>query len=136
MLREKIRDGIETVRATVREASRDDIVAALGLERKSTALASVLTAAGVLVAGVALGTGVALAAAPRSGRELRRSISQKLTSWAMRLRAANDASARELQRVVRSRIAADSMRPKPTDAAPLPTRRLSEPATASVAAVG
>ena len=73
MIQEAVKDRFDAVRGL----GSDDILAALGLERRRSALDVLLPAVGVFAAGVVFGTGVALLLAPKAGRELRRDIKGK-----------------------------------------------------------
>ncbi|HVU00714.1 MAG TPA: YtxH domain-containing protein [Polyangiaceae bacterium] len=70
MIKDTIRDGIDSARGI----SSDTMLAALGLERRRDFLERMAPAVGLFVAGAAVGAGVALLLAPKSGREMRRDI--------------------------------------------------------------
>lgn len=61
----------------LRDFSTDDILSALGLERRSSPIDAAIPTALAFVAGLAAGAGVALLLAPKSGREVRQDISNK-----------------------------------------------------------
>lgn len=70
MFQDTVKDSFDSVRGL----STNDILAALGLEKRRTLLDVVVPAAGVFVAGAVIGAGVALLLAPKSGREIRRDL--------------------------------------------------------------
>jgi len=55
----------------------DDALDAMGLRRKSSFLAAVLPAVGLLTLGVAVGAGIGLVFAPSSGRRLRQEVGDR-----------------------------------------------------------
>ena len=59
--------------------STDDVLGALGLERRRAARDVILPTAGIFVAGLMVGAGVALLIAPRSGQETRRELRGRAT---------------------------------------------------------
>jgi len=63
----------------VRDLSKDDILGAIGLETRRTATDYILPALGVFSAGILVGAGLGLMFAPKSGRELRGDIRERLT---------------------------------------------------------
>jgi len=74
MIQDKVKEGFDSVRSSM---GRDEILAALGLARRRTALEVFLPAAGVFFAGLLVGTSVALLATPKTGREMRRNLRHK-----------------------------------------------------------
>ena len=82
MIQDKVKEGFDTMRSSM---GRDEILAALGLERKRTILEAILPAAGVFVAGLLVGTSVALLITPKSGRELRSNLKSKANELGHRL---------------------------------------------------
>jgi YtxH-like protein len=94
MIQDTVRDRLDAVRGL----SSEDILAALGLQRKRSTLDAVLPALGVFAAGLAIGTGVALLLAPKSGREMRRELKGKANDLTERI----GASAQEIVQEVRS----------------------------------
>jgi hypothetical protein len=62
----------------VRDLSTDDVLSALGLERRRGTLGYVLPAVGYFAAGLVIGTGVTLLVAPKSGRQMRRELGEKV----------------------------------------------------------
>jgi YtxH-like protein len=69
----------------LRDFSSDDILSALGLERRSSSLDAAIPTALAFVAGLAAGAGVALLLAPKSGRETRQDLSNKASELTGRL---------------------------------------------------
>jgi hypothetical protein len=61
----------------MRDFSTDDILSALGLERRRTAYDVALPTTLAFVAGAAAGAGIALLLAPKTGREMRQEISTR-----------------------------------------------------------
>jgi len=83
---------------TMRDFDSNDLLAALGLERKSSTFDALMRATGLVAAGMLLGTGLALLFAPRSGREIRKQLRESATNMSERVGAkANEliTSARE-----------------------------------------
>ena len=70
---------------SMRNLDSDDLLSALGLERKGTALENALPPALAFVAGLAAGAGVALLLAPRPGRETRHQIASKASELSHKL---------------------------------------------------
>jgi len=68
----------------------DDALELVGLARRRSALAMIASIIGVLAAGVAVGAGLGLFLAPRSGRELRREAGGKMNDIRERLRGEDD----------------------------------------------
>jgi hypothetical protein len=62
----------------LRSLGKDDLLNLFGLETRRTGSDYVLPALALLGAGVAIGVGVGLMIAPRSGKELREDITQRL----------------------------------------------------------
>ena len=58
--------------------SKDDILATLGLERRSSMTSDVLTTAGIFGLGLLVGAAGALLLAPKSGQDLREDLGQRL----------------------------------------------------------
>jgi hypothetical protein len=91
---------MKTKARALRDFSSDDILNALGLERRHTALDAAMPAALAFVAGLAAGAGVALLLAPKSGREIRADISNKASELTGKLTS----TANELVSDVRSAL--------------------------------
>jgi gas vesicle protein len=84
---------MKTRARAMRDFSSDDILSALGLERRHTALDAAIPTTLAFLAGAAAGAGLALLLAPKSGREVRADISNKATELTGRLTsAANEIS--------------------------------------------
>jgi hypothetical protein len=81
MIHDQVRDRIDALRGL----GTDDVLAALGLERRRSSVDVVLPAAGLFLAGLMVGAGVALLVAPKSGRETRRELKGKATDLSHRL---------------------------------------------------
>jgi gas vesicle protein len=81
MIQDTVKDKMDVVRGL----SSNDILAALGLERRRSALDVLLPAVGVFAAGAILGGGIALLLAPKSGRETRRQLKGKASELTHRL---------------------------------------------------
>ena len=81
MIQETVRDRIDSLRGR----GTDDVLAALGLERRRTPIDIMVPAAGVFFAGVVFGAGVALLMAPKPGRETRRQLRDKASDLTHRL---------------------------------------------------
>ena len=69
----------------IRNLSKDDVLAALGLQTRSSALSSVFGSIGLIGLGMIIGAGAALMMAPKSGRELREDLSTKLNGTTRRV---------------------------------------------------
>jgi hypothetical protein len=96
MIQDAVKDKFDAVRALRSE----DILSALGLERRRSLLDTLLPVAGIFVAGMAIGTGVALLLAPKSGREMRGDIKDKANELTGRI----GASAGEIVHEVRASL--------------------------------
>jgi YtxH-like protein len=66
--------------------SKEDIASAVGLEARSSATESMLTAFGLFGTGMILGAGLALLFAPKSGHEIRRDIAETVGELGEQLR--------------------------------------------------
>lgn len=97
MIQDTLRDKMDAVRGL----GSNEILAALGLERRRTALDVLLPAVGVFAAGLVVGGGIALMFAPKSGRETRRQLKGKASELTHRL----GESAGELAEEVRDAVA-------------------------------
>jgi gas vesicle protein len=65
----------------IRDLSKDDILAALGLSTKPSTAARLLGTMGTFGVGLLVGAGVALLLAPKSGEDLREDIGQRIRSF-------------------------------------------------------
>lgn len=81
----------------IKNLSREDILAALGLQTRTSAVSTVLGSLGLIGIGALLGAGAALVLAPKSGRELRDDLSTKLNGTTKRVadRVREELAARE-----------------------------------------
>jgi gas vesicle protein len=61
----------------IKDFSKDDILAALGLEMKSTFTSRMLGTLGIFGCGLLVGAGAALILAPKSGSELREDLGER-----------------------------------------------------------
>jgi YtxH-like protein len=69
----------------IRNFSKDDVLAALGLQTRTSALTSVFGSIGLIGLGMVIGAGAALMMAPKSGRELREDLSTRLNGTTRRV---------------------------------------------------
>ena len=76
-----VRDLIETIEGV----SLSDVLGVIGLERKPSALAQLLPAAGLITVSAAVGAGIALLLAPSSGTKLRARLSDGIDDAKHRL---------------------------------------------------
>jgi len=97
MIQDTVKDKMDAMRGL----GSNDILAALGLERRRSALDVLLPAVGMFAAGVIVGGGVALLLAPKSGRETRRQLKGKASELTHRI----GESAGELAEEVRDAVA-------------------------------
>ena len=97
MIQDTVKDKMDAVRGL----GTNEILAALGLERRRTALDVLLPAVGVFAAGLVVGGGIALMLAPKSGKETRRQLKGKASEITHRL----GESAGELAGEVRDAVA-------------------------------
>ena len=67
MIQETVKDRLHAARGL----GTNDVLAALGLERRRTPIDMMIPAAGLFFAGLLVGAGVAILVAPKSGRETR-----------------------------------------------------------------
>jgi uncharacterized membrane protein YebE (DUF533 family) len=88
---------MKTRARALREFSSDDVLNALGLERRHTPLDNAIPTALAFVAGLAAGAGVALLLAPKSGREVRADISNKASELTGKLASTANELASEVR---------------------------------------
>jgi hypothetical protein len=69
----------------IRNFSKDDVLAALGLQSRTSALSNVFGSIGLIGLGMIIGAGAALMMAPKSGRELREDLSTRLNGTTRRV---------------------------------------------------
>jgi hypothetical protein len=62
----------------LRHLSADDVLGIVGLTRRHSSLERTLSAIGLIAVGAAVGAGVALLAAPSSGKQLRSRLSERV----------------------------------------------------------
>jgi hypothetical protein len=69
----------------LKNLSKDDVLAALGLQTRDSTFSAVAGSLGLIGLGVLLGAGAALLMAPKSGRELREDLSSRLNGTTRRV---------------------------------------------------
>jgi len=92
-----IQDTIKNKLDSARSMSTDDLLEALGLEKKRGFLGLALPAAGIFAAGAAIGAGVALLLAPKSGREFQRQLKSSAKDLTQRIGATAESVAEEVR---------------------------------------
>jgi hypothetical protein len=93
MIQDTVKDKFDALRGL----GTEDVLAALGLERRRSAIDVMLPAAGIFFAGLIVGSGVALLVAPKSGRETRRQLKGKATELSHRLASSADTLAENVR---------------------------------------
>ena len=78
------RSAFEKVNDEVRNFSPDDILHALGLEKKRSSAEKMLPMIGIFGAGLLVGAGVALLLSPKTGREIREAIGGTVSKYTSR----------------------------------------------------
>ena len=81
MIQETVKDRLHAARGL----GTNDVLAALGLERRRTPIDLMIPVAGLFFAGLLVGAGVAILVAPKSGRETRRELRGRATNLRHRL---------------------------------------------------
>lgn len=104
----------DTMKA-VRDVGTDDILSALGLERRRGTLGYLVPAVGYFAAGLAIGAGVTLLIAPKSGRQMRRELGEKARHVGAQLESAAENAVQEVQ----SHFGQENGRNKGDEASPL-----------------
>jgi len=99
MFQDTMKEKLEEVRGM----RRDDILAALGLARRRSLPEAWLPAVGLFAAGIAVGTGMALMLAPKSGRDIRHDLRDKARDLSRRVGMVRG-GAREAAGDVRGRL--------------------------------
>lgn len=69
----------------IRNLSKDDLLAVLGLEARTSPLGAVFGTIGLIGIGMVIGASAALMMAPKSGRELRGDLSTRLNGTTRRV---------------------------------------------------
>jgi hypothetical protein len=69
----------------LKNLSKDDVLAALGLQTRDSTLGTVFGSLGLIGIGMLIGAGAALMMAPKSGRELREDLSTRLNGTTRRV---------------------------------------------------
>jgi hypothetical protein len=80
-----LQDMLKDKMTSMKSASAEDLLAALGLERRRSVFEILGTHAAILMTGLILGAGIALLLAPKSGRALRQEIKTKASDLADRI---------------------------------------------------
>jgi len=62
----------------IRDLSKDDVLAAIGLETKTSTTSRLFGTVGLFSVGLLVGAGVALLLAPKTGQDLREDLGQRL----------------------------------------------------------
>jgi len=117
---------------TMRNIGVDDILGALGLERRRTLASNVLPIASSFAAGALMGAGLALLFAPKPGREMRQDIRQRAGEVGRRVSEVAEGAVTEVRNVLphghgEDRVARPTRsnemverRPEPTNAVHVP----------------
>jgi YtxH-like protein len=69
----------------IKNLTKDDVLAALGLQTRDSTLSSVFGSIGLIGLGMVIGAGAALMLAPKSGRELREELNARLNGTTRRV---------------------------------------------------
>jgi gas vesicle protein len=69
----------------LKNLSKDDVLAALGLQTRDSTVGTVFGSLGLIGLGMLIGAGAALMMAPKSGRELREDLSTRLNGTTRRV---------------------------------------------------
>ena len=69
----------------IKNLSKDDVLALLGLQTRSSAAGAVFGSIGLIGIGMLIGAGAALMMAPKSGRELREDLTVRLNGTTRRV---------------------------------------------------
>ena len=69
----------------LKNLSKDDVLAVLGLEARESAASAILGSLGLLGLGFLVGAGAALMLAPKTGRELREDLGNRLNGTTRRV---------------------------------------------------
>jgi hypothetical protein len=102
-----LQDMLKDKWSDVRSASADDLLAALGLERRRSPIAMIGSTTAVLAAGMIVGAGAALLFAPKSGRALRNDLRVRASDMRERLT--------EKAEEIRSALPAEERVPQPKE---------------------
>jgi len=78
------RSAFEKINDDVRSFSPDDLLTALGLERRRSSAEKMLPMIGIFGAGLLVGAGVALMLSPKTGREMRDVIGGAVSKFTSR----------------------------------------------------
>lgn len=78
------RSAFDKVNSEVRNFDPEDILHALGLEKKRSSTEKMLPMIGVFGAGLLVGAGIALLLSPKSGREIRDAIGGQVSRFTQR----------------------------------------------------
>lgn len=80
-----LQDMLKQKMNSIRTQNADDVLAALGLERRRSALEITGWTAAILATGIAIGAGAALLMTPKTGRALRRDIRTRVEEIAEKI---------------------------------------------------
>jgi len=69
----------------IRNISKDDLLAVMGLQTRSSAFSAVVGSVTLVGIGIIIGAGAALLVAPKTGRELREELGAKVNARARKL---------------------------------------------------
>lgn len=89
--------GAQQAVRVARRLEFDDLLALIGVQRRHTAVQSILPTIGLVSLGAVVGAGAALLVAPRSGAELRQRLSEKMDKFADKLQDLQHAPAALVQ---------------------------------------
>lgn len=93
MLQDILKDKVHSMKTT----NGDDLLAALGLERRRSSVQIIGSCAAIFGTGMILGAGIALLVAPKTGRALRQEIKTKASDYAERIGDKADEATSELR---------------------------------------
>jgi gas vesicle protein len=96
----------------MRGAGVDDILAALGLERRRSFPTSMIPLASGFAAGALVGAGLALLFAPKSGREIRHELRQRADQVSRKVTEAAEGAAAEVRNVLPPSLGGESRAPR------------------------
>ena len=71
---------LNNLKRRMNDVDMEDMLHGIGLERRRSALESVLPAAGFLLLGAAIGAGIGMLVAPASGQRTRKNVEERLSN--------------------------------------------------------